>query len=51
MANGDIPDQAFHYVFTVKISGNMAHSAVGVEIMAVIAGYASGFLPAMLQGM
>lgn len=42
--------QCTNNVFAVKISGDMTHRAVGLEIAAVITGNASGFLPAMLQG-
>ncbi len=38
-------------VFAVEISGNMAHRAVGVEFLAVKAGNAGSFLPAMLERM
>ena len=40
--------QAANHVVAVEIAGDMAHGPMGVELMAVPAGYAGCFLAAML---
>ena len=49
MAARDRAAQREHDLVLVEIAGDMPHRAMAVEMMAVPAGDAGGFLPAMLQ--
>ena len=49
MADGAAPNKAANYFLAVKITGDMAHCAVSVEVMAIVAGDTGSFLTAMLQ--
>ncbi len=49
VADRDVALQPGDDLVRIEVAGDMAHRAVGVEVLAVEAGDARGFLPAMLE--
>src|SRR5436190_5159781 len=47
--DGRVASELTNYVVAVEIAGHMTHRAVRMEMFAVEAGNAGGFLPAMLK--
>ena len=50
MADGDTAGKRADHLVPIEIAGDMAHGAMGMELMPVPAGDAGSFLPAMLEG-